>query len=174
MFGLAAQAGLSLAGLGLGIYGTMEQMKYAKELANEESSIAGLEQNQEAIKYTAMVTDARRRKLENIRNAQRARAQAVSTAVNQGAGVGGNNYGSGLPGGEAQIAADVATANKGIDNQINFSSQMFQTNSQIYGIRAQEARTKADMAEAQGYSALGGSLMSAAPTFGKLLNFGIG
>lgn len=169
MFGLLAQGALTLGGLGLGIFGTMEQQRLAKDKAEQEQAIATDQQKLEAVKYTAMLTDSRRRQLEIIRNAQRARAMAVSAAVNQGAGAGGMNYGSGLPGGIAQIAADAATGQHGIGQQVQFGQQTYSINSDIYAHRWKEAQISGDMATAQGYSALGGALVSAAPSFGKIV-----
>lgn len=169
MFGLLAQGLLTFGGIGLSLYGTQQQVKLAKEKAGEEQAIAMDEQRAEAVRYTAMVYDARRRQLETIRNAQRARAMAVSAAVNQGVGVGSTDYGSGLPGGEGQIAADAATSQKNISVNQQFGQQMFAVNSDIAGHKWKEAQISGDMAEAQGWSSLGGSLVSAAPAFGRII-----
>ena len=170
MFGASTlfTAGLSLAGIGLGLYGTEQQVKLAKDKAAQEQAIAQDEQKAEGVKYSAMITDSRRRELEVYRNAQRARAMAVSSAVNQGAGAGGNNYGSGLPGGEGEISATAATAEVGIQNSMKFGTEMFGINSDISAHRWKEAQISGDMATAQGYSALGSSLVSAAPAFGRI------
>ena len=87
-------AALALAGVGAGmsIFG-------AREAADAQKQITQAERQIEGQRFKAMELDARRKQLEMFRNAQRARAMALSTATSQGA-----QHGSALAGAYGQIS----------------------------------------------------------------------
>lgn len=152
----------AIAGFGLQAYGLSRQVAAAKVKAQLEQNIANDEYKAEGVRFQAMSTDARRRELEVIRNAQRARAMAVTTATSQGAA-----QGSGLQGAYGQISGQSETNMKAIGDSLNFGTQMFAINADISAQRGALAHNSADAAEAQGYSSLGSSLMSVSSLFSK-------
>src|SRR5258706_2000925 len=93
--------GIGAIGLGLQIFGGAKQASDTSALAQKSyainSQITGLEGQVNDQRRQAMELSARRQQLEIFRNTQRARAQGLAAATNQGA-----QFGSGLAGGQAQ------------------------------------------------------------------------
>jgi cell division protein FtsL len=155
--------GISAVGLGMKLYGGFSAADDQKAIAESEKKIAGLEQNVNAQKQQAMELSARRQQMEIFRNTQRARAQGLQAAVSQGA-----QYGSGMPGGQA------ATLNQGLFNalgvtqNLEFGRNIFGIDSQISSEKMKISDEKSQLAEDQGWSNLGSSLMGSAGTFGNV------
>ena len=152
----------TIAGLGFGFAGMQEQAYAAKEMAAREQSIAQAQIQQNQVRYKSMEMDARRRELEVIRNSQRARALAVTTATSQGAA-----QGSGLQGAYGQISGQSNNNLSGIEQSLQSGKEIFKLDSAISSYRYGIADAQSKMAEGQGMSSLGNSLISLAPTFGK-------
>jgi hypothetical protein len=110
-------AGLSLVGLGLQLFGGLQQAKVSQQEAQVSSNIAQQEENINNQKQLQMQLEARRSNLQNYRNAQRARAQGISASVQ-----GGTQYGSGMQGGLDNIF-NTATENVQGTNQAMQVSQ---------------------------------------------------
>lgn len=137
-FVLAATA---IAGVGLSVYSTIKQSQAQKQIAEAQK-------RSEALQQSAMQLDNRRRRIEAIRQGQRARAQAVAAATNQGAA-----YGSGLQGGLAQITGAQNTQLQGLSESLQLGQQNFANNATLT-----DARASAN--EAQSFGSLGGALIN--------------
>lgn len=155
--------GIGAIGLGLKLFGGSQASGDASQIASYSAQNAVLEGQVNNQKQIAMNLSAHRQVLEDFRNTQRARAQGLNAAVNQGA-----QFGSGLAGGQA------TTTNQGLFNAQGVN-QNLQVGNSIFGYDAQEsnnnvqiANLKGQQSTAEGLSNLGGSLFSAAGTIGKM------
>lgn len=155
--------GLGVVGLGLKLFGGSEASDAAKHQAQISQQIAGDEQQINAQKSQAMELSAKRQQLENVRNVQRARSMALTSATSQGA-----QFGTGLPGGEAQ-AEDQGMFNAlGINQNLMIGRNISGINDNISGLKGQMAGAQSSAASAQGLQSLGGALISSGPTIGAL------
>lgn len=156
-------AGVSAIGLGMSIFGGMQQAGIAKEQAGVSADVARQEQGINDQKQQAMELAGRRQQLEIIRNNQRARAMAENSAVNQGA-----QFGSGLQGGLAQIQ-DQSTFNLvGVNSALETGRNIAGYNNAISTDKIRLAQLGGDAASAAGFASLGGSIMKAGPAIGAL------
>jgi len=146
---------LAAIGIGLSASGGVASFLGASKASAAQQRIAQLESQAEQVRKQAMEADARRRKLEVIRNAQRARALALTTATSQGAA-----QGSGLAGAYGQIAGQSAWNIAGINEGLNFGRQLFDINSQISQQKMNIAGAQTTSALGTGLSNLGGTFMS--------------
>lgn len=173
-------AGAAIAGIGLQAYGTSKATSAAKESAQLQQQEIAQEQQVEAQRQQQMDLDARRRNMEILRNATRARSSAVAASTASGA-----QFGSGLPGAYGQTQGQS-------DNQLLANAQNLQIGQNIFGINSQISQTRIGMAgaqsnmyAAQGLASLGGSIVNSigqisriGPTvssgFGNMMSFGTG
>lgn len=153
----------SLVGLGASLFGGAGQAGVAKEEAGISAANAGLERDVNDQRRQAMVLTARRQQMENFRNTQRARAQGLNAAVNQGA-----SMGSGLQGGQAQAADMGMTNSVGINQNLGIGENIFNLDNQISGNKIKLASLGGLSATYQGVSSLGGSLSKAAGPLGSM------
>ena len=128
--------------------GTGMQMMGAHDAANAQKDIIAGERAAEAQRQKAMELDARRRQLEIVRQSQRARAMALSSANAQGAA-----FGSGLQGGYGQISGQSGTNLLGVQQNLEIGRN-------IFGINAGISNAKMNMADAQSFSAMGQGISS--------------
>jgi hypothetical protein len=165
-------AGIAVVGLGLSIFGGMSQANVSRQQAQVSAGIAADEQQINVQKQQQMQLEARRSQLENFRNAQRQRANATASAVNQGA-----QFGTGLQGGIAGVQDTALENSLGINQGMQISQNIFGINSDISNKKIQLAQLGGTAATDQGLASLGGSLMKSAPIiggFGKDLTAGAG
>lgn len=156
-------AGVSALGLGMSIFGGLDQSRIAKEQASVSMDVARQEQGINDQKQQAMELAGRRQQLEIIRNNQRARALAENNATNQGA-----QFGSGLQGGLAQIT-DQSTFNLvGVNSALETGRNIAGYNNAISSDKIRLAQLGGDAASAAGFASLGGSIMKAGPVIGAL------
>lgn len=99
--------------------------------ASEQSSRInqGIIQSQQAIegqRMQAMELDARRQRMENLRQAQRARAMGTIAATSQGA-----LFSTGLQGGRGQISGQTGVNALGIQQNLEIGRNIFAQNAQI-------------------------------------------
>jgi len=185
---------ISAVGLGMQIFGgaksASDSSSYAKEVAANaaasnaiSSNMISQEQGISNLKQQQMEIEGRRQQLQDIRNAQRARAMAIQTASNQGA-----QFGSGLQGGLAQISNQGLFDLSGVSSALTIGRGIGQFNNQISNDRIQLAslNAQAQTAQAQyqgqqstdqGIASLGGALLKSGPTIGNMakgFNFGFG
>lgn len=176
MLGDPISAGVGLAGAGLMAYGAYQQYqgaqaneaaitKYGALITAQKTTEIGLEQKLEGFRRQAMEIDVRRKSLENLRNAQRARALSTATTTAQGA-----NRGSGVGGAMGQIAGEEGTNALGISQSWQLGKSAFDTNALIsesriaqanlgYQQSVAQAAGQSQMALGQGISAVGGALV---------------
>jgi hypothetical protein len=163
MFGIddAVSAGLGIVGLGMQLWAGQKQAENAKQQAQVSQGITADEQKVNEQKYQLTQLEANRAQLENFRNVQRLRAQSTAAAV-----AGGAQYGSGLPGGQAEIQNRGVEGSLGVSQGLSIATNIFGINKDISGKEIQLAGLKGQAAEYQGYASIGGSLMKAGPTLG--------
>ena len=155
--------GIAAVGVGMQIYGSYKQYENAKEVAAVSQDVARQEQAINNAKMRQMELEGRRTQLQNVRNAQRARAQAVQAATTQGA-----QFGSGLQGGLAQIQDQMGWNMLGVDQALATGREINTYNNNISNDKQRLASLGADAAEAQGYSSLGGALIKSGPIVGQI------
>lgn len=155
--------GIAAVGLGLQIYGGFRQSENAKEVAAVSQDMAKQEQSINDAKVRQMELEGRRTQLQNIRNAQRARAVAVQSATSQGA-----QFGSGLQGGLAEVQNQMGFNLLGVDQALATGREINQYNQNISEDKQKLASLGAKNAEAQGYASLGGALIKAGPIVGQI------
>lgn len=154
--------GLGIAGLGLSIFGSMKGSEVAGQQAAESRAIAGDEQKINAQKKMQMNLEAQRSQLQIFRNSQRARAQALNAATQQGA-----SQGSGLQGGLAQVTDQSLFNSQGINQNQEIGNNIFGINNDISSHKMQLATLGGEAASAAGLASLGGSIMKAGPVIGQ-------
>lgn len=155
--------GVGIVGIGLSLFGGSKAADDAAKAAQISKNIAGDEQQINAQKQQQMQMEAQRNSLQQYRNAQRLRAQATASAVNQGA-----NFGSGLQGGLAEVTNEADYNVQGIQNNLQFGNTIFGINSDISQQKMQLADVQASSASDTALMSLGGALVSNAGTIGKL------
>jgi hypothetical protein len=155
--------GLALGGIGLSLFGGMSKASSAGEMAGVQQKMTQIEMQQDTVRQRAMELSARRQHIEVLRNAQRARSLALNAATTQGA-----QSGSGLQGGYGQIQGAANWNIAGINQNLDFGEQMFGLNQILSQQKIEMARLQGQSATAGAYQSLGGTLLQAAPTVGKL------
>lgn len=164
-------AGIAAVGLGMSLFGGMNQASASKEYAEKsyavQSQISANENLVNNQRETAMQLNARRNSLEQFRNTQRMASRATAAATFQGA-----QFGSGLAGGLGQVTAQGAYNTQGLNQNLEIGENIFGLDRTISGEKLQLAKLQSDFgvtsATNQGLSSLGGSLMSAGPGIGRL------
>lgn len=156
-------AGVSAIGLGMSIFGGLDQSRIAKEQAMVSGDIATQEQGINHQKQQAMELAGRRQQLEIIRNNQRARALAENNATNQGA-----QLGSGLQGGLAQVQDQSLFNLVGVNSALETGRSIAGYNDKISQDKIRMAQLGGDAASAAGFASLGGSILKAGPMVGSL------
>lgn len=162
--------GIGAIGLGMSLYGKFKGSADASQYSALEKQQAGLEMQINQQKQQQMALNGRRQQLEVFRNTQRLKAQSVQAGVNQGA-----QFGSGLAGGMAQVTAQGNYNLLNIDQNLQVGKNIFGLNDQISGVKMQMAGVKSNLATDQGWTSMGGAVLSSADKIGNLagnLNFG--
>lgn len=152
-----------VVGLGMSLFGGISAASDAKQAANIQSNIAGLEGGLETQRHTAMELSANRQSLEILRSNQRARSTAINNATNQNA-----QFGSGLQGGLAQVTDQGLFNLAGVNQNLQIGDAMFGINQQITTQKQQLAQVQGQAATDQGIASIGGALTKAGPTIGSL------
>lgn len=154
--GTSAAAGLGTEGLGALTQGIGGYLQYQDQngINNANAAIRADQQQIQTQNFNLMQLQSNRSSLQNLRNTQQARAQATSSATNQGA-----QFGSGLQGGLGQEAA------QGASNQLGLA-QNLAIGKNVYNLTQAEdvqqnalAGYQSKQATAQGIAQLGGGLM---------------
>ena len=153
------------AGIGLGVAGAATSISGASEANQAQQAILAAEAKAEKVRQEAMLNDADRRRRQMIRQGIIQRSQALSTATNQGA-----NESSALPGAFGQIQGNTSFAVSGVNEQVNFGTQLFKANQELLAAKSQLANAQETSSIGSSISSLGGSLISNAGTIGKLFN----
>lgn len=156
-------AGIGGIGLGLSIISSYEKAQYAKQAAEEQQQISGLEQGINDQKRVQMELSASRQQMEIFRNAQRLRAQSTQAAVNQGA-----QYGSGLQGGLAGVTAGANWNAQGVSQNLQIGENIFGLTGQISQHKQSLARIQGEAATWGGIGELGGTLSKGSGTISDI------
>lgn len=159
MFEMALAAG----GMALSLLGSQKSSQAADAYYKSQQNVAGLEEKVNDQRRAAMEVDAQRRQLEVVRNNQRARAMALTTATNQGA-----QFGSGLQGAYGGISGQSETNLLGINQNLEIGRNIFGLDSQISQERIAQAGFQSKMNQGQGEASLGNMLMSSSNKLGKI------
>lgn len=154
---------IGAVGLGMQIFGGISSSQNAHQQAAVSQDVARQEQGINDAKQQAMELQGRRAQMENVRNVQRARAQAVQNATTQGA-----QFGSGLQGGLAQVTDQGLFNMQGVNDALQTGRQINTYNTAISGDKQQLASLGADAATDAGISSLGGALLKSGPMIGQM------
>lgn len=153
-----------------------KQNAQAQEQIGIQNVIIGDEQKADDVRRQAMSLDAKRKSLETLRSGQQAYALSLSTGTAQGA-----QFGSGMAGGLAQTKGSTNSQLLGISQNLQSGNSIFDINQDISAQRI--ALGKAGYIEGThglvntsgtqaalgaGLTSLGGTVLNALPTFGKL------
>lgn len=159
---------LIMAGVGLGmsIYGASQTSSAASRYNQSQIDQMQTESKMEDVREEHMELSASRMRIENARQVNQQSAVALANATAQGAGTGSAS--SGLAGGLGQVRSAGGWNELGINQNLMFGQQMFGLNKQKLQEQMQGAYAQQDMQAGQAWQSLGGSLMGASGTFGKL------
>lgn len=152
-----------VAGVGLSAASMFGGSDTARKQAAEQKAIAADQQKIEAQKMQAMELDAKRRQLEVFRNVQRAKSMALVNATGQGAG-----QGSGLAGGYGQVAGEAENNLLGVKQALETGRNIFDINADMSQHKMALADLGADASFYSGLGSLGGTLLGATGSIGKL------
>lgn len=166
-----AIAELAMAGIGIGlqILGGAKATAAAKQASQVQRRISLFEQRIEEQRRLAMERDAERRQRQIMRDAQRTRSIALTTATSQGA-----SQGTALGGAYGQISGQSSGMLLGVNQELTMGRSIFDINQQISGERMKLADIQSQAATAGGLSSLGGSLIGASKPFGSLFQSAFG
>lgn len=152
-FGAAA----GLAGLGLEIFGGMQQADYANQESQISQKEIGVQQQQDQVRRSAMELSAGRQQTEQVRQNQMARSMALSSTTASGA-----QFGSALGGAYGSISGQTNTNLTGISQNLQFGERMFDLNNSLDQLKIQMAGVEGNKASSQGLGAIGAGLLGAA------------
>lgn len=145
------------------LFGGLKQADVAHQTAQVSMDVAHQEQGINDQKQQQMSLQANRMQLENFRNVQRARAQGLNAATQQGA-----QFGSGLAGGQGQAEDQGFFNSLGINQNLQIGQNINGLNSNISQDKIKIAGLGGQAATDQGISSLGGALISSAGALGKM------
>lgn len=156
----------AVAGIGLQVAGTAQAAKASKQRSQYEQQIAADQQRQEALRRQQMELENSRRRVEALRQQQRARSTALAAATNQGA-----DFGTGLQGGYGQISGQTGGNLLGLSQSLALGRANFDINSDISSARYGIASSNSSYNTGQGLSSLGGGIISSLGPISSLSGF---
>jgi hypothetical protein len=154
---------IAAIGVAASIAGTVVGMKGAQAQAKAQKQQAQAQMRAEEERKKAMNLDAYRKQRAQIREGQKARAEALATANSQGA-----DSGTGLAGAYGGIEGQVGTNMQGVEQQRQIGNRMFDHNMAYYAAGGRAAKAGAQIQLGGGISALGGALVNNAGTIGRI------
>jgi len=155
---LIATAAIASAG-----YGAYSSINAAEDQKDAQNRITSAQQRQEALRMQAMELDNRRKQMEALRTQQRARALALATATNQGAG-----QSTGLEGAYGQTQGMSGNNLLGLNQGLQLGQANFALNSSISAARMDMASAQSQAATGQAFTQFGGTLMANMGTISKI------
>lgn len=158
---------LAAGGIALQAFGSKEASDASSKYYQGEQNIAGLEMKVNDQRKAAMEVDARRRQLEVVRNNQRARSMAQTTATNQGA-----QFGTGLQGAYGGISGQSETNLLGVNQNLEIGRNIFGLDTQISQQRIANAGYESQINTDKATANFGGMLTNSAGTINKLFSSG--
>lgn len=160
---LAISTLIAAVGVAASVAGTAVQYMGAQKQAKAQKQLVAAQQQAENSRQQQMNLDATRKKREIIRQAQVARAQAVSTANAQGAG-----DSSALMGAEGAISGQSGVNYLGVSQNQQIGNDIFAANASAGRARSAEADAGSMMALGGGISSLGGALVKNSGTIARV------
>lgn len=157
---------LAAGGLAMSLIGSAKASTASNSYYQGEQNIAGLELKVNEQRKSAMEVDARRRQLEVVRNNQRARSMAQTTATSQGA-----QFGSGLQGAYGGIGGQSETNLLGVNQNLEIGRNIFGLDTQISQQKIANAGFESQISTDKATANTGNMLMSSA---GKISNLASG
>ena len=155
--------GVSVVGMGMQWGAIKNEVEDAKAAQNAEAGVIGTEQEINQQRQQQMKLEYNRYQMQQIRNLQLQRAMAITSATAQGA-----NFGSGLPGGEAQGSGQVANNLRNATQNFEIGNKIFSLEDTMAMYRLQEVTAKTDMEKDKAQQELGGMVSSLGGPLGKL------
>lgn len=153
----------SVIGMGMQLFGTNKAAGAASQISGESQAIGKLDMQVNAQRQQQMVLQSQRSQMQNIRNAQSARANAVSGAVSQGA-----QQGSGLQGGLGQISGEEGTNALANSQNLEIGQNIFGFNNQISQHRINIAALQGQQASGQGLASMGADVVKGAGALSRI------
>jgi len=160
---LATSTIIAAIGVAAGVAGSAVSYVGQREAASAQKKVLAAQNVAEATRKQQMDLDATRKKREIIRQAQVARAAAVSTANAQGAG-----DTSALEGAQGAIVGQSGVNLTGVAQNQELGGRIFDANAAVGVGRMQEASAGALSAAGGGISSLGGALVKNSGTIAKI------
>jgi hypothetical protein len=158
-FALIGLMGLALSAGGIGL-----QYSAAQDANRESKKQTEIQRGIEDMKKRQMDLETRRQRREIFRRTAAAQAQTLATATNQGA-----QDSSALPGALGMAANQAAFAIQGVNFAQQAGESMYRANSLLSDSRERQADAGMQAQMGAGLQSLGGKVMSAGPTFNKLI-----
>jgi len=155
------QAGAAAVGVGLEIYGGIEAMGAQKNISKISMEEMGVEKQQNEVRRQAMEMSAHRQMLQQVRNTQKARSQALETGSAQGA-----QFGSGLAGAYGSIGGQGSANIAELSSGLQFGEKQFDLTAQLDDLKMSMAKAQGQLATAQGISSIGSGIAGAGKSFG--------
>lgn len=146
---LIAVAAIATTAVGVGV-----SYMASRDAASAQQGMVEQQQKAEKVREQQMELDARRRKLEMIRNAQRTRAMSLSAATGQNA-----QLGSGLQGGYGQTSGMTGFNMLGVNQNLQFGRQLFDINQTMGQYQIAYAQAGSMSSLGSGLTSLGGAMM---------------
>lgn len=154
---------MGAAGLGLSIYGGLQESKIEGQEAQVSASIASDEEQINKQRQQLATLTYNRQTTENIRQAQMGAARAKAAGVNQGA-----QFGSGSVAGVEHASSEQAFNQQNLNQNYTIGQNIFGLTSQIDQSQIQLAQLGGAAAGAAGIAGLGGALMGGSMAAGRL------
>jgi hypothetical protein len=162
---------IGAVGIGISLFGASEQADAAAAQAAAQRQAnadqVAHQRKTEAIRLEAMNIDADRKRRAMIRESIIARSQALSATTAKGA-----SQGSALPGALGTIGGELGFGIAGVNAQQRLGLQMFTANNEYLDARLRNAAAiesaQVDMANAQAWSAIGGTLTNNSERLGRI------
>lgn len=157
------EMGLAAGGMVMSLMGKSQSATASNSYYQNQQAIGQDELSINQQKRNAMEIDARRRSLEMVRNNQKARSLAQTSATTQGA-----QFGSGLQGAYGGISGQGQTNLLGVNQNLEIGRNIFNTDTDISNLRIQDSGLQSSMNQGNGLAALGGAITGSAGKIGQM------
>lgn len=154
---------IAAIGIAASVAGTAIAFKSSQQQAKAQKQMIAAQQRAEQQRELQMNLDATRKKREVIRQAQVARANALSTGAAQGAG-----ESSSLEGAFGGISGQSGVNMLGISQNQEIGGKIFAANRDVGAAQGKMADAQSFGAMGSGLSSLGGALVKNSDTIGKI------
>lgn len=160
---------LGLVGLGTSLFSSAMGMGASSSAHDAESRAYQVQMQEQALRRQSMEVSAQRQQMQNLRNTQLQRSMSLNSAVNQGA-----QFGSGLPGGQAQVSDQGGVNALGISQNLQMGEKMFDLDNQVSADKLEASNYNSQAATWQGIGSMASSITKAAPTLNNIFSGAFG